>query len=593
MAARMASRRAVVLSLAVLAALSLHNSIRAHNFDALALALVPPPPPPPPLAALPADLSPPPRPSAAQGAAGGARSAPPHANRPPSSRRAAAPPRRHAAAPHGRRGNASAAPAPPPPPPAAAAREAAARMDLEDGVRLGSLCDGARRPCAVADDVYAALAAEPAAPAAEEVCLYSSLTEAYVEGHVVFMRSALRRTPSLSARPPPLYVLEQGLSAASRGRVAAAYARTRFVSPPRGGKDVRVVTKFALNKEKTALFGLRGACGRVLKLDTGDMLALADLAPLLALRPGRSVWAAQALGQPHGRINGGLMLFGGFWLHPLTQAALDARAERESREQTLFGEFFGAHLALLPKRYNVEQRFWDAAPDLAAWREAERKARASLRRLSASALLLVAAPCLPSPPLYFSALSSPLSPHCLALYPAASSPPIGTHTQAHGEEAVPSLERVALLHFVGRDKPWQRLDRGGVDTAADLCRRLRSRDEETCEVYLAVQALWWREFGRGACILVGDGARGKGQGFVVEQFAHILRVHTPLEPRDVGNLSLGQPCPNVAECVAIARSRGCEQYTLGVSGHARHLVDARSLLHVYQRKLGVFGGPPT
>ena len=72
------------------------------------------------------------------------------------------------------------------------------------------------------------------------------------------------------------------------------------------------------------------------------------------------VYATQALSQPDGKINGGLMLFGRYWLHNATQAALEARGELESREQSLLGGFFAGHLALLPKRFNVEMRFWDA-----------------------------------------------------------------------------------------------------------------------------------------------------------------------------------------------------------------------------------------
>lgn len=94
---------------------------------------------------------------------------------------------------------------------------------------------------------------------------------------------------------------------------------------------------------------------------------------------------------------------------------------------------------------------------------------------------------------------------------------------------MPTLEQVAILHYVGRDKPWQRLDRSGStpDTADSMCRRLRSQDGETCRTYHIVQALWWREFGRGACVLVGEEARGAAQGFVIEQFELILCAAPP------------------------------------------------------------------
>lgn len=140
-------------------------------------------------------------------------------------------------------------------------RSKLSQMDLEDGVRLGSLCGGATKVaaasrslahgvCPVADDVLAELElAERAesAPAEADLCLYTSLTESYVEGHLVFMRSALRHTPLLASTMPPLYVLDQSLSAAAQQRVRSAYSNTRLVKLM-DSKDVAVVTKFALNK---------------------------------------------------------------------------------------------------------------------------------------------------------------------------------------------------------------------------------------------------------------------------------------------------------------------------------------------------------
>lgn len=238
-------------------------------------------------------------------------------------------------------------------------------MDLEDGVRLGSLCpDSAepakskvpvrahRPPCATAGDVLPAL--DVAANASHDMpahplCLFTSLTEQYIEGHLVFMASALRHTPMLAADAVPMYVLDQALSERGRARIAASYGPTRWLVPRGPPKDVRQVTKFALNKEKTALFGLRAACGAVLKIDTGDMLVVGSLGALLgheAIREASTgkhavVWAAQAMGQPDGNINGGLMLFGRYWLHEATEAALEARAARESREQVSGTEWRG------------------------------------------------------------------------------------------------------------------------------------------------------------------------------------------------------------------------------------------------------------
>ena len=68
------------------------------------------------------------------------------------------------------------------------------------------------------------------------------------------------------------------------------------------------------------------------------------------------------------------------WLAPGTAyrqvfASLERRAAFESREQSLFGGYFDGHLGLLPKRFNVEQRFWDSAADLTRWRATELAAR--------------------------------------------------------------------------------------------------------------------------------------------------------------------------------------------------------------------------
>ena len=98
------------------------------------------------------------------------------------------------------------------------------RMDLEDGVRFGSLClnaaGGSR--CPVASDVLETLdaaAAATEAPAASPLCLFTSLTEAYVEGHVVFAKAALRHAPALRQRSIPMHILDQSLSESGRARV--------------------------------------------------------------------------------------------------------------------------------------------------------------------------------------------------------------------------------------------------------------------------------------------------------------------------------------------------------------------------------------
>ena len=463
----------------------------------------------------------------------------------------------------------------------AAAVAGAAAMDLEDGVRRGSLCledggavTGARCPVAAdvlttLDAVAANASAEPA-PAAP-LCLFTSLTEAYVEGHVLFMRSALRHTPELASRAVPMYVLDQALSDGARARVTATYRWTRWVERPAAPKDVATVTKFALNKEKLVLFGLRRQCGAVLKLDTGDMLPLAGFADLFTHQAvigsstagggsgngasGRQpVWATQALGQPDGKINGGLMLVGRYWLHEATRAALESRASRESREQSLFGGFFAGHFAMLPKRFNVEMRFWDGAH--AKWREQQ-----------------------------------------LAAHGVDAVPPDAT---AHAPELEVGRRGAALLHYVGRDKPWMRYERPGMrilDTATDLCRRLREKEVETCERYLETQAMWWRTFGEGRCLIVGNAASGRAQGFVIDTFALVMRMHrSTLPPRDVGNGTRpgNVRCANATACLEAAQAAGCTQddSVLSLGREPGVPPSIRSLFDdVFRLKLGVFGGP--
>ena len=186
---------------------------------------------------------------------------------------------------------------------------------------------------------------------------------------------------------------------------------------------------------------------------------------------------------------------------------------------------------------------------------------------------------------------------------------------AHGEEAVPpdatasagtaastavdERTSAAILHYVGRDKPWMRYERGRrPDAASDLCRRLREKDDETCARYLETQAMWWRAFGAGRCLVVGGAARALAQGFVIESFEVVLRMHGSLPLKDVGNASRSRSnvaCEDAAACATAAAKAGCTDadavLSLGSeSGLPRSI---RSLLQdVYRPKLGIFGGPP-
>lgn len=205
---------------------------------------------------------------------------------------------------------------------------------------------------------------------------------------------------------------------------------------------------------------------------------------------------------------------------------------------------------MLPKRYNVEMRFWDSVH--AAWRAEQVATRGA----------------------------------------EAAPPDVSSNRSESGESAV-------LLHYVGRDKPWMRYERARKpDTPEDLCRKLREKDSETCARYLATQNMWWEAFGAGRCLIVGDVASGKGQGFVIDAFQTVLRYHQgALRPRDMGNTTRAGNirCASAPACLAAAAKAGClvESDAVLSLGRERDLPNTvRSLLDdVYQWKLGVFGGP--
>jgi hypothetical protein len=222
-------------------------------------------------------------------------------------------------------------------------------------------------------------------------------------------------------------------------------------------------------------------------------------------------------------------------------------------------------MSLLPKRFNVEMRFWDSAH--AAWRAEQQRTR------GADAVPL---------DVFDDGRGASLG---LDDGPAAASTP---------------SQGVALLHYVGRDKPWMRYERAGAhaDTAEELCRKLREKDADTCARYLYTQALWWRTFGEGRCLIVGDAATSQAQGFVIDAFEVVLRMHRPsMPPRDAGNVSRpgNVRCEGAASCLRAAAAAGCVRNDAVLSlGRERGLdpLTTRSLLSdVYRAKLGTFGGP--
>lgn len=127
--------------------------------------------------------------------------------------------------------------------------------------------------------------------------------------------------------PVPLFVLEDGLTAAERERVCALYEPTLLLplpaSVPRGFPLDRG-SKWASNLRKLfALFQIGNAsCQSIVKIDTGDMLVLRDPSALFALATAGTgrVLMAQALIYER-NLNGGLAIF---QRNTLTDEALEA-----------------------------------------------------------------------------------------------------------------------------------------------------------------------------------------------------------------------------------------------------------------------------
>ena len=352
------------------------------------------------------------------------------------------------------------------------------------------------------------------------------------------------------------------------------------------------------------------------------MLALSDLSVLVRWAPrhvGRRIWATQALGQPDGRINGGLLVIGAYWLHNSTEAALRGRAELESREQSLVDGFFAGHVALLPKRFNVEALFWESSH--AVWREHQRQTRGegavppdAIGAAMASPPLATAAAAAAvdaSANVNDSANANASGAHANALHANADSANAnasGAHANAlhadaaHTDAAAP----VVLLHYVGRDKPWTRYEHSSQQrpqaarpqTAAELCQRLRQGGATACTRYLAAQGIWWSTLARSRCLLVGSAAAHRAQGFVVDAFGpRVMRMHAASLPAlDVGSAT-GTRCPDAPACLAAARMLypSCARVASGVLSLGREVdlsPSTRTLLDgVYQEKAGVFGGP--
>lgn len=369
------------------------------------------------------------------------------------------------------------------------------------------------RPAPLGSDASSGLA-----PASfqHDVCLVTSLSSEYLDGHEVFIRTLAahaRAAPSAAAEPVPLFVFEDGLSAAERQRVCSLYEQTILLPLPRSvpaGIPLDRGSKWASNLRKLfALFELGPRCAALVKVDTGDMLVLRDPSELLKYaRNGTGrVLMAQALSYKR-NLNGGLAVF---QRGTLTRATRDAlvrvgTAKDSYREQWLLRKWLTCGESARP-----------------AFAPQTRAARAPC--LQSGSLLYSASACSPPPcpccghassrPVAFSALLVPLPgtgpPPRPATRHARSGRDGGSIYQelpkrfnvewsywspkAAGPHGLPAFDETVLLHYVG-DKPWMRRTKGPAE----------------------YDGLWWSQFARGRMLVVGSSptrgpdAQGGGAG---------------------------------------------------------------------------------
>ncbi|KAJ1623690.1 hypothetical protein T492DRAFT_289562 [Pavlovales sp. CCMP2436] len=205
-------------------------------------------------------------------------------------------------------------------------------------------------------------------------CFVTALTDPYVDGHEVFVRSLLYASPWFVHTRWPLVVIDQGLSNYSRQRLHALYAHTRIEAAATGlvphganlNKGDAMSGKWKANLEKIFQVFHMPACAPIVKLDSGDMLVLDDIAELLHTAVQRSDIYLAAAALVNAQLNNmGLLVLGRERLQsPQTLKDLRSLAEASHpyREQELLKDYFkGAgrpHLVRLPKKFNVEYKFW-------------------------------------------------------------------------------------------------------------------------------------------------------------------------------------------------------------------------------------------
>ncbi|KAJ1632256.1 hypothetical protein T492DRAFT_989966 [Pavlovales sp. CCMP2436] len=205
-----------------------------------------------------------------------------------------------------------------------------------------------------------------------EVCLVSSLSSAYLDGHEVFMRSLAGVSAGSAIVGLPLYLFDDGLSTAERARACAISATSQptVILPLPATVPAQFSlergTKWASNLRKLfAIFELGARCLSVVKLDTGDMLAMRDPSELVQLATNSSghVFMAQALVYG-GNLNGGLAVFQRGVLCNETRSLLIGlgQANDSYREQWMLRKWLRgrgrSRFQELPKRFNVEWSYW-------------------------------------------------------------------------------------------------------------------------------------------------------------------------------------------------------------------------------------------
>lgn len=209
-------------------------------------------------------------------------------------------------------------------------------------------------------------------------CIVTGLTESYVDGHEVFVRTLLRQNSWFTLARWPLVVIDQGLSARSRARILQLYRYTRCEASggarlvPQGAvlnRGDAQSAKWRANLEKLFHVMTMQGCAPVVKMDTGDMLVLGDVAELLhrATSDATAVMMVAALAHPT-LNNGGLVILGKSVLEQ--QVVLEGMRKitnelHMSREQEVFARYLGgsanaghARLQRLPKKYNTEWSYW-------------------------------------------------------------------------------------------------------------------------------------------------------------------------------------------------------------------------------------------